>query len=101
MSDGNLREALVFPENLYWAWERVRRFYRRIDGCYDELAVAQFEANLERELRNICKDLERGHYRMQPMRPCPSPKRPIALESRRRGRPSGSPFAIRSRGRRT
>ena len=46
MSDGSLKVALSFPENLYWAWEKVRRFYYSMDGWYDELAIAQFEANL-------------------------------------------------------
>jgi hypothetical protein len=75
MSTGTLKEALVFPENLYWAWEKVRRFYRSIDGWYDELAVAKFEANLEPELRRIANDFKRGRYRMQPLRPLPQPKK--------------------------
>jgi hypothetical protein len=78
MSGGNLKETLTFPENLYWAWEKVRRFYRSMDGWYDELAVAKFEANLEQELRRIAKDFDSGRYRMQPLRPLPQPKKPDA-----------------------
>lgn len=76
MNTVGLRSALIFPENLYWAWEKVQRFYRTLDGWYDELAVAQFEANLETELRQIARDFERGHYKLRPMLPLPQPKKP-------------------------
>lgn len=68
-------ELLCSSENLYWAWDKVQRYYRGIDGWHDELEVAQTELRLETELREIANQFRHQRYRMRPMRPLPQPKR--------------------------
>ena len=40
-------ELLLLPENLLWAWRKVRRSYRMADCLYDQAQVAGFELDLE------------------------------------------------------
>ena len=69
-------DLLCSRDNLYWAWDKVQRYYKGIDGWYDELEVAQVELRLESELSLIEKQFRKQRYAMQPMRPLPQPKKP-------------------------
>ena len=66
---------LCSPDNLYWAWDKVQRYYRGIEGWHDELALAQAELRLDNELSEIAKQFRNRRYHMQPMRLLPQPKR--------------------------
>ncbi|WP_263408556.1 hypothetical protein [Terriglobus tenax] len=78
-------EHLLLRENFYWAWGKVRRYYTTTDAWYDELEVAQFEANLDVELDSIRKQFAKGTYTMAPLVPLPQPKAPDS-EARPRAR---------------
>jgi hypothetical protein len=66
---------LLLPDNLHLAWAKVRRYYSTTDAWYDELAVAQFEANLESELSSIRDQFSEGTFRVSPLVPLPQPKK--------------------------
>ena len=66
---------LLLHENLHMAWAKVRRYYATTDAWYDELAVAQFEANLESEFMSIRDQFSRGPYSLAPLVPLPQPKK--------------------------
>jgi hypothetical protein len=66
---------LLLQENLHMAWAKVRRYYITTDAWYDELAVAEFEANLESELTCIRDQFLRGTYSLSPLVPLPQPKK--------------------------
>ena len=68
-------DNLLIRENLHMAWVKVRRYYATTDAWYDELAVAQFEANLESELMSIRDQFSRGTYSLSPLVPLPQPKK--------------------------
>ncbi len=59
---------LLLQENLHMAWAKVRRYYITTDAWYDELAVAEFEANLSnnRTLTTVGRDLI-GKCQVQPV----------------------------------
>jgi len=69
-------EQLTLPENLYWAWLKVRNAFRNGDSWFDELELAKFEANLEAELISIKKAFLSKNYKMNPIEPLPLPKKP-------------------------
>lgn len=69
-------ELLLLPENLLWAWRKVRRCYRMADGLYDQAEVAAFELNLEAELAAIRHDFATGNWKNRPVRLVPQPKKP-------------------------
>lgn len=66
---------LLLQENLHMAWAKVRRYYATTDAWHDELAVAEFEANLESELFSIRDQFSRGTYSLSPIVPLPQPKK--------------------------
>ena len=67
-------DKLTLPENLYWAWQKARRFYEPGDVWFDEAEVSAFEANLGGELQSIAASFSRLTYLMSPLRPLPHPK---------------------------
>lgn len=69
-------ERLTSPENLYWAWGKVRRYYETTDAWFNEAEVAAFEVNLEAELGKIRGQFQSKHYRTAPLLPLPQPKSP-------------------------
>ncbi len=71
----NWTEQLTLRDNLYWAWSKVSSMYRSGDAWFDELAIACFEANLDRELAGLAAELRSGSYRPTPLRPLPQPKK--------------------------
>ncbi len=68
-------ERLLLPENLVYAWRKVKKIYAAADGYFDFAELHAFEINLEQELASIRADFERGEYRNIPLRPLPRPKK--------------------------
>lgn len=61
-------------ENLYWAWEQAKNIYSSGDVWFNEIDVARFESNLDKELKNIKARIENIDYEISPIRPVPFPK---------------------------
>jgi hypothetical protein len=68
-----IRES-VRPENLYWAWEKAKRIFVSDAAWFDDLEVARFEGELDKELKSIARDLQSGNYSCSAVRPVPHPK---------------------------
>lgn len=62
--------------NLRWAWEKVRRASTPGDVWVDEIELAGFEVQLERNLQSIADEIRKGRYRLRPLRPMAFPKNP-------------------------
>ncbi|MDG1418674.1 MAG: RNA-directed DNA polymerase [Maricaulis sp.] len=71
----NFIEQLTLPENLNFAWRKVKRLVSMADGYYDAAEIAEFEVNLSAELEGIRKRLENGNYRNEKLKPLPRPKK--------------------------
>jgi hypothetical protein len=71
----NAHERLLLPENLNYAWIKVKNLYRSADGFVDMGELAAFELDLERRLLDIRRQFERGTYRLKKLRPLPRPKK--------------------------
>lgn len=67
-------DRIINIENLYWAWEKAKYFYRVGDIWFDEIEVAKFDANIHDELERIAKQIKFGQYRMSPIKPVAFPK---------------------------
>lgn len=63
------------PENLVWAWLKVKRAYSQMDSVFDQGEVALFDLELERNLGEIGEALRAGDYRCDALRFLPQPKR--------------------------
>ncbi len=61
-------------ENLYWAWEKVKEFYRESNIWFDQIELSEFEAKLQSELRVIQKRLLERRYELLPLKPIALPK---------------------------
>ena len=72
----NWFDLLLLPENLLWAWRKVKRAYRTADSLYDQAAVAAFELDLEAQLESISIDFASGRWQGTPLRLVPQPKKP-------------------------
>ncbi len=62
--------------NLRWAWEKVRRASVPGDVWINEIDLAEFELDLERNLQSIATEIRKGRYRLRPLRPMAFPKNP-------------------------
>lgn len=71
-----LENLLARPENLYWAWNKFQQNIRYGNILYDEIEVAQFEANLKQEFDRIIGQFKSLTYQMGAIRPLPYPKKP-------------------------
>jgi hypothetical protein len=60
--------------NLRWAWEKVRREAAPGDVWLDEIELAGFELELEKNLQNLAVEFRKLRYRLQPLKPLPYPK---------------------------
>jgi len=60
--------------NLRLAWEKVRRASTPGDAWIDEIELAGFELELERNLQNIAAEMIKGRYRLRPLKPTAFPK---------------------------
>lgn len=72
----NLIDKITNRENLYWAWEKTKFFYKPGDVWFDEIEIAGFEANLEQEFNSIIKDIRKGNYLLHKIKPIGFPKSP-------------------------
>lgn len=71
-------ELTYLPENLLWAWRKVRRAYRSTDALFHWGELAKFELCLEQELASIESQFRAGKYKMSPLILVPQPKKPAA-----------------------
>ena len=62
--------------NLRWAWEKVRNEAQPGDIWFDEIELAAFELELERNLASIAQEFRKGDYEPSPLKPLPFPKHP-------------------------
>lgn len=62
--------------NLRWAWEKVRNEAQPGDIWFDEIELAAFELELEKNLANIAQEFRKGDYTLFPLKPLPFPKHP-------------------------
>ncbi len=69
-------ETVTDQLNLRWAWEKVRRAATPGDVWIDEIELAGFEVELERNLQSIATEIRKGRYRLRPLRPMAFPKNP-------------------------
>lgn len=75
MVNTELWKILTLPENLFWAWRKVREHLRYTDMWFDEIELARFELEVKNELETISKQFRRYRYNMTPLRPLPIPKK--------------------------
>jgi len=73
-SQWSLLSGLTSPENLYWAWGKVRRYYRTTDAWFNEAELAAFESKLETELGKLREQFRSKTYGTSPLLPLPQPK---------------------------
>lgn len=71
----NLIEQIIQPENLQWAWKKVRQYYKKEAAWKNELEIISFEVNLREELESIAFDIENMQYQMKKIKPIPQPKK--------------------------
>ena len=69
-------ETVTDQLNLRWAWEKVRRAATPGDVWIDEIELAGFEVELERNLQSIAMEIRKGRYRLRHLRPMAFPKNP-------------------------
>lgn len=69
-------DELADQLNLRWAWEKVRREATPGDNWFDQIELAGFELELERNLQSIAAEFRRGRYRLRSLKPLPFPKQP-------------------------
>jgi hypothetical protein len=62
--------------NLRWAWEKVQKQATPGDNWFDEVELAAFDLELEKNLQSIAAEFLKGRYRLAPLRPLPFPKHP-------------------------
>lgn len=74
----SLLEDVTNQLNLRWAWEKVRRAATPGDVWVNEIELAGFEVDLERNLQSIATEIRKGRYRMRPLRPMAFPKNPTS-----------------------
>jgi hypothetical protein len=60
--------------NLRWAWEKVNRQAVPGDYWFDDVELAAFDSELDRNLRSLAIDIGKGRYRLTALRPLPFPK---------------------------
>lgn len=66
---------LASSENLYWAWEKVKRQYESESSWCNQLDIAEFESNLGANLRDVGSQFLQGNYRPGLLRPLGQPKK--------------------------
>ncbi len=70
---------LASSENLYWAWEKVRRQIKSDSAWSNQLDIAAFELNLRSNLHGIGSHFLNGTYQTGPLRPLGQPKKNVGL----------------------
>jgi len=74
--ENTLENLLTRPENIYCAWNKFQRNIRYGNILYDEIEVAQFEANLKQKFDRIIEQFKSLTHQMGSIRPLPHPKKP-------------------------
>lgn len=69
-----LVKKIIDHNNLYWAWEKAKSFYKPGDIWFNEIEVAAFEANLANELASIRQDVLDNSYKLEFIKPVAFPK---------------------------
>lgn len=71
---GEFLDAVTDQLNLRWAWEKVRNQAQPGDIWFDQIELAGFELELEQNLKGIAQEVNKGTYRLTPLKPIPFPK---------------------------
>jgi hypothetical protein len=69
-----LVKKIIDHNNLYWAWEKAKSFYKPGDIWFNEIEVAAFESNLANELSSIREDIKNNSYKLAFIKPVAYPK---------------------------
>jgi len=70
----NILNKIIDHNNLYWAWLKVKSFYKPGDIWFNELEVAQFELDLANQLASIYDDIQNERYSLASIKPVAFPK---------------------------
>lgn len=74
MNDKSIINEIVELENLHWAWTKAKAFFSKNEYWYDQIAISNFSANYENELKQIQNDIRDNTYKLQSIRPIFFPK---------------------------
>lgn len=67
-------DEIVELENLHWAWTKAKAFFEKNEYWFDQLAITNFTANYENELKQIIEDIKSSTYTLKPIKPIFFPK---------------------------
>jgi hypothetical protein len=67
-------EQIASPQNILWAWFKVKNALRYADTWVDELAIWEFELRLDMHVESISSALATGVFRLDPIKPLPQLK---------------------------
>lgn len=70
----NILNKITDHNNLYWAWLKVKSFYKPGDIWFNELEIAQFELDLSNQLASIHEDIKNERYSLASIKPVAFPK---------------------------
>jgi hypothetical protein len=74
VNEKSITSEIIELENLHWAWTKAKAFFSKNEYWYDQLAISNFSANYENELKQIQNDIRGNTYKLQPIRPIFFPK---------------------------
>jgi len=75
MNSKEIIDSIIRPENLFWAWQKVKNYYSTEAAWRDEIEISRFEINLRNELNSIAESFVTGIYTQSLIRPIPQPKK--------------------------
>lgn len=79
----DLFERIYNIENLFYAWKKAKYIYDTdMDFMYDTKELAEFEADLDKNLQKISEQIKSGKYRLKKLIPLWLPKVSTPKESR-------------------
>jgi hypothetical protein len=67
-------DQIASPQNVLWAWFKVKNALRYADTWVDELAIWDFELRLDIHVESISRALAAGTFRLDPIKPLPQLK---------------------------
>lgn len=74
MNKKSIISEIVELENLHWAWTKAKAFFSKNEYWYDQIAISNFSANYENELKQIQYDIKENQYKLKSIRPIFFPK---------------------------
>lgn len=74
-------QDLTSSENLFWAWEKVRRQLKSDSAWCNQLELAAFEINLGQHLDEIGSEFLEGRYQTGALKPLGQPKKKRGSET--------------------